>query len=83
MVLASVLALVLASHLINRVRGTAWYGLGTGLVHPETTIIINGYRVWYTGTPWRAYGGSPLPLELCRLTLSRTHEQPMSSYERL
>ena len=49
-------------HSINhRGGGTAWCGFGTGLVHPETTIITNGYRVWYTGTPWRPYEGVPHP----------------------
>ncbi len=58
-------------HSINhRGGGTAWYGFGTGLVHPETTIITNGYGVWYTGTPWRPYEGVPHPKpcvgSLCR-----------------
>ena len=49
-------------HSINhRGGGTAWYGFGTGLVHPETMIITNGYGVWYTGTPWRPYEGVPHP----------------------
>ena len=59
--LASVLAVVIASHSISH-RG--WYGFGTGLVHPETTIITNGYGVWYTGTPWRPYEGVPHPKPL-------------------
>src|SRR5436309_1993562 len=28
--------------------GTAWYTLGTALVHPETSKKINGTRLWYT-----------------------------------
>src|SRR3954451_10310533 len=55
---------------INHQSGTAWYGLGTGLVHPQTSIIINEYRVWYTGTPWRPYGRGPPTPGKCRLTFS-------------
>src|SRR3954462_960613 len=40
--------------------GTDRYGLGTALVHPGTAIIFNEYRVWYTVTPWRPYGGIAL-----------------------
>jgi hypothetical protein len=52
---------------VNHRGGTAWYGFGTGLVHPENTIntiIINGHRVGYTGTLWRPYVGVPHPKPL-------------------
>ena len=38
--------------------GTAWYTLGTALVHPETSKKINGTRLWYTWyTLWKACRG--------------------------
>jgi len=42
-------------------HGTAWYGLGTALVHAETIIIANKDGLWYTGTPWRPHRGGGHP----------------------